>query len=185
MTEIIKKLAGVAGNLESAGLHRTAGLIDQISSRFLKIKTAQYVGTQGYWIRNTRCWEKCYRIKRAEKPEMPTQEIWFECQKEYVEALNDEDHAWAKYADPVPANLRKFANTNKLANKVLEQERNYFHKESAKKINQGLSIENAITQTIENGTDRYYFAIASEVEKLASLVSKLEKSGQKENAQKV
>ena len=59
-------------------------------------KMAQYVGAQGYWLRNRRCWDNCYRQKRTAKPGGSAQEVWMECWDEYREAINNPKSTWAK-----------------------------------------------------------------------------------------
>ena len=100
MEKIIEKLASLAEELDSKNLSVHADTVDGVAKTILGVKTAQYVGIQGYWVRNSRCWGNCYRQKRSSNPETPTQEVWAECHEEYTKAI-DNDSArkeWDKYA---------------------------------------------------------------------------------------
>lgn len=100
MEKIIERLASLAEELDSKELSIHADTVDGVTKTILGVKTAQYVGIQGYWVRNSRCWENCYRQKRSSNPEMPSQEVWAECHKEYTKSI-DNDGArkeWDKYA---------------------------------------------------------------------------------------
>jgi hypothetical protein len=93
--DIAAKIGAFADSLDRAGLSRLADNVDQVLAHV--VKTAQYVGSQGYWVRNERCWANCYRQKRASTPSKPAQEVWFECQQEYQDSLSG-DKGWDKYA---------------------------------------------------------------------------------------
>lgn len=93
---IIEKLANLANQLEEANLAHLASDVDTVMERMTKV--AQYVGTQGYWVRNERCWANCYRQKRANNPKKSAQVIWFECQEEYQDSINKGSSKWDKYA---------------------------------------------------------------------------------------
>lgn len=99
MEKVIEILASVAEELDQAGLAVLADRLDTVANAAVNIKVAQYVGIQGYSIRNTRCWEKCYRQKRTSSPNKAAQQVWTECHKEYIKALNDNDSEWNKYAE--------------------------------------------------------------------------------------
>lgn len=98
MDQIIKELAAIANDLDSKGLSKLADAVDEIADTALDIKVAQYVGIQGYWVRNSRCWGNCLRQKKTSSPEKPSQEIWAACHKEYLESLGNPDSTWDKYA---------------------------------------------------------------------------------------
>lgn len=93
---IIEKLAALANQLDDANLAHLASDVDQVMNRMEKL--SQYVGTQGYWVRNERCWSNCYRQKRA-KSKKSAQEIWFECQEEYQDSISKGSGKWDKYAE--------------------------------------------------------------------------------------
>lgn len=88
-----------ANSLDRDGFTEIADKIDAIANSVINIKTAQYVGIQGYAVRNSRCWGNCYRNKRASSPSKSAQEIWVECHKEYVQSLNNDGSKWDKYAE--------------------------------------------------------------------------------------
>tara|TARA_Y100000034_G_scaffold133189_1_gene198010 strand:- start:75 stop:1619 length:1545 start_codon:yes stop_codon:yes gene_type:complete len=100
MNDNIIKILRIASYLEEEGLIFQSSQLDKCAESLNLIKQAQYDGIQGYWIRNTRCWQNCYRQKRANNPDQPIQEVWNECHSEYVGSLygnNDDD--WGKYAE--------------------------------------------------------------------------------------
>lgn len=94
--DTLERLAQLANNLDNAGLQSLADTVDSVLGSMTKV--AQYVGVQGYWIRNERCWGNCYRQKRASSPNKPAQEIWVECQQEYEASINKDESKWDKYA---------------------------------------------------------------------------------------
>lgn len=98
MSEVINQILDVAETCEQNNDLKTASSLEKIANSFLKITVAQYVGIQGYAVRNSRCFGNCYRQKRASKPDMPAQLVWQECHKEYVESINNDGSKWDKYA---------------------------------------------------------------------------------------
>lgn len=100
MDKILAQLGLIANDLDQKGLTSLADSVDGVMKVASSVKTAQYVGVQGYWIRNSRCWGNCYRQKRSSNPTMPTQEVWTECHSEYVKSITDKDarKSWDKYA---------------------------------------------------------------------------------------
>lgn len=103
MNSIINNITKIANKLDIDGNSETADSLDLVAKNLVKIKTAQYVGAQGYWIRNSRCWGNCYRQKRANNPNMPAQEVWESCHNEYVDSIDNTNKgksnaSWDKYA---------------------------------------------------------------------------------------
>lgn len=94
---IIEQLAKLANRLDDSNLSHLAGDVDRVMERMTKV--SQYVGTQGYWVRNERCWSNCYRQKRSSNPRKSSQEIWFECQEEYQDSISKANGKWDKYAE--------------------------------------------------------------------------------------
>jgi hypothetical protein len=135
--EIVRKLADFAGRLDDAGLSYMADDVDGIATAL--VKTAQYVGSQGYWIRNQRCWSNCYRQKRASNPSMPAQKVWFACQAEYEKALNESGTSWDKYAGS--EQVIKTASFNR--------QNNVFVKGLNAKLAAGHDLPTAVFSTIE------------------------------------
>lgn len=97
--DIFEKLQKIGDELEKKGHVKEANAVTSHMERLLNIKTAQYVGVQGYWIRNDRCWQNCYRHKRTAESNKPVQQVWSECWQEYLNYLKDPDNDnWSKYA---------------------------------------------------------------------------------------
>jgi hypothetical protein len=144
MEHRIKHLANIANDLDKKGLMKTASKIDAVSDNILKIVTAQYVGVQGYWIQNERCWDNCYRNNRAKFPKKPAQVIWQDCQNEYVESINNPDSGWAKYASEKRPVLSKYAQ------QIADHEDEYFINTVEIKIANGMSIPVAVYDTINS-----------------------------------
>jgi hypothetical protein len=91
--DIIERLNAFAKTLDTKNAASVAAMASSLT------KTAQYVGSQGYWVANSRCWGKCYREKRAKKPEMNAQEVWTECHDEYQKYVEKGDQKWFSYAN--------------------------------------------------------------------------------------
>lgn len=145
MENTIKLLTSIAEELDSQGLAALASRVDAVAVNALNIKTAQYVGIQGYAIRNSRCWGNCYRKKRVENPKKAAQAVWTECHKEYVESINNDGSKWDKYADSnesfvkvasVPA--AKYKEIDKKIAKIISN-----------KVASGLDLGNAIFASID------------------------------------
>ena len=99
MENIIRELLIAAQGLDNRGLHDEALALDKTAESLIKIKTAQYDGTQGYFIRNTRCWNGCIRSKRADGKN--PNEAWSECHDEWINSsiMGSGDEKWNKYAE--------------------------------------------------------------------------------------
>jgi hypothetical protein len=110
---IFSQLNEIGNELEAKGLEKSAAIVTDAMDTLLQIKTAQYVGSQGYWIRNERCWSNCYRSKRTTSPGKTAHAVWTECWEEYNKAIDTDDtKTWDKYAS-MPVNV-KTARTNRL-----------------------------------------------------------------------
>lgn len=110
MNSIIEKIITIANNLDDKGNETIASALDSLAEKLTDIKIAQYVGSQGYWVRNSRCWANCYRQKRANNPDMPAQKVWTSCHEEYVTAMQNQNlgkstSSWDKYASSDPKNV--------------------------------------------------------------------------------
>ena len=92
------KIMKVAKELEDKGMTKSAAIVKDAYEVLKQLKQAQYVGIQGYWIRNRRCWDNCYRQKRTTQPKTPAQEVWMECWDEYKKSINNNESGWEKYA---------------------------------------------------------------------------------------
>ena len=145
MENIIKNLVEIADYFEKNNKQSEATTIDKIANGLLLVKTAQYVGVQGYAIRNSRCFDNCYRQKRAQKPTTSVHEVWKECHKEYIESIGNDGSKWDKYASQ--DGLTKTAALDK-------EQINVFNKRVANSIKQqvqdGSSLQYAITDSLDN-----------------------------------
>ena len=142
MTELIKNIIFTAQSLEVKGLSKYASRLDSIAESFLLIKKAQYEGFQGYWIRNGRCFDNCYRQKRSSSPKKSAQEIWSECHSEWQDSIMRYSSDWDKQADS-SASLVKTASSKEVVNSdyVMMDEIN-------EKVASGMSIADAVPMTI-------------------------------------
>ena len=134
MTETIESLTNLSNYLDKSNLKIIADEVDKITSHTLHIKTAQYVGVQGYWMRNDRCWKNCYRQKRSTMPDKAAQEVWTECHEEYLKSINNDKSDWNKYAQ-FDTDI-KIASAS-LPNKVLDKEKEYFDSNLKQKNKKG------------------------------------------------
>jgi len=142
MEETIKELIEIAQGLDDAGSEKLAAKLDELSNRLLDVKVAQYVGIQGYWIRNTRCWSNCYRQKRASKPSMPAQEVWGECHSEYLKSINNDGSKWDKYANSEEGLVKVAAQKEMLDQK--------FTSLMVGKISKGASLGHAVFESLQD-----------------------------------
>lgn len=113
MNDKIIKLLKIASKLEGKGFVDSSAQLDRCAESLNLIKKAQYDGVQGYWIRNSRCWQNCYRQKRASNPDSPVQKIWNECHTEYIDSLyGNNESKWGKYADTLSDDSIKTASSD-------------------------------------------------------------------------
>lgn len=174
----IQQLTKMAGSLEKNGLVRTSGVLDRIAANVLRIVQAQYVGVQGWAVRNSRCWANCYRQKRASNPDMPTQVVWSECQSEYVDYVRDGGDKWGKYAEE-DASIKKYASTHqKLSQDVVAYEIDSFHKRASKRLKAGCSVERSIFDTLRESNYKYKFALYREAGKVLDIADRMNAKGQ-------
>jgi len=96
LSDIIKNIVLIANGLDARGNQPQAVALDKVASDLSMVKTAQYMGIQGVAVRNSRCWQGCFRHKRAQG--MRPQEAWSECHSEYVSAVSGNVKTWNKYA---------------------------------------------------------------------------------------
>jgi len=173
MLKAIGILDKVAGKMESSGLQKISSNITIAMSDILKIKKAQYLGVQGYWIRNKRCWENCYRHKRADKKS--GHDAWFDCHKEYLESINNDDASWNKYADD---NLKSI----KISKNILDREQDFFLKSVASRMKEGEGYGESVINTIKAGSSRLDNSVIDVTKKLMSIISDLKSAGFDDNA---
>lgn len=166
MQKNIQNLVKIAQFLDNHGNTDAAASLDKIVKNLLQIKTAQYVGTQGYAIRNSRCWGNCYRHKRTETPKKSAQVIWTECHEEYVNSLNNDGSKWDKYANDAKT-IKTASSSDYLA----------FKKDFATKVTDkivqgfdyGTSIVASIAETKDEQNDKVLHA-AEEILKVAEKI---------------
>ena len=181
MENIVKNLTKIASNLDERKQVKFASQIDKFADRLVHIKTAQYVGIQGYWVRNERCWSNCYRQKRAKSPDTPSQVIWQECQNEYVDSINNPVSGWEKYADDT--SLKKFA--SKHQKELIKMEREYFDNAVKEKVAKGMTQAIAVYDTVEQRKAAYINEQIDLGNSMLEFAEKLKKGGFAEEAQKV
>lgn len=189
MKEIIAQLNSTATALEQDGLEKLAARIDETTRSYLDIKTAQYVGVQGYWLRNSRCWGNCYRQKRAKDKNKAAQEIWEACHEEYLESLNDNNSGWEKYAeeDAELAGIFKLAGTElqEVISHVEQVEGEYLKNSLAVKLASGVPMGFAVFQIGEEAVERYNQAEVKVAEQLMQLAEEAKSVGKTDIAEKV
>lgn len=179
---IFQNLKSIGDNLEEQGMSKTAAVITSTMSNLLNIKTAQYVGPQGYWIRQKRCWDNCYRNKRTTSPEKAAQVVWTECWEEYNKSINDNKSGWEKYAQE-DTDLFKYANGSE--KEWCEKANEKFAKEVEKKVASGENQGTAIYLTLEQNKDEYSNMILADADNLSKIAEKLKESGQEELSEKI
>lgn len=177
---VFKNFKEIQNDLEKLGLSKSAEIVKKSMTNLSKIKTAQYTGAQGYWIRNKRCWDNCYRHKRLTKPDTPAQVVFGECWDEYLKSIdninqNKNDDNWAKYAD---------IKDKKIKTAKIEKEENLFKDMVIDKISQGISKGEAIYSSIEEGKQRYIDTLISDSDILLELAANLKHNGFHEESRK-
>ncbi len=165
MKNINENLTEVAAEIENKGMTKSASVVRDAGKIMDDLKTAQYVGVQGYWIRNRRCWDNCYRQKRTTQPGTPAQEVWMECWDEYRESINNNNSGWEKYA-------KKDENI-KLSSKDEKEWNTLFASKVDKKVKDGFTTPEAIYATIEEESKRYNDNVLDSSSKLMVLAEAL------------
>lgn len=167
MDKIISQLAAIANELDEKGHSKFADTVDGIANTALDIKVSQYVGVQGYWVRNTRCWGNCLRQKRSSSPAKPSQEVWAECHKEYLESLGSPDATWDKYAGS-DIGMIKSASARELFNRSLSRK-------ISSKISSGADLRSSIVAAIDEQGSEEFGNLISASTKLVSIADALSK----------
>jgi len=172
MKNINDKLTKIASTLDNKGLKKSSLVIRSAIKAANDYKMAQYIGVQGYWLKNRRCWDNCYRNKRTSKPGTSAQEVWMECWDEYKDSINNEKSTWAKYAK-VDASVKLTKEQQKKWNKI-------FADKVDEKVSSGLSRPEAIYAIIEAETNEYTSKIIQASSDLMVLAETLSNNGHKE-----
>lgn len=112
--EIIENLIKVSESLDKKGLTEQSSVIDSFSGKLINLmKSAQYVGSQGYWVANSRCWGNCYRKKRSSSQNNSSQKAFEECLFEYQKAVNEGSFSeWEKYANDSSFKIEKYSGSD-------------------------------------------------------------------------
>jgi len=173
MSNVNNSLIKVATELKEKGLEKSAIVVDDVIK---VIKEAQYVGVQGYWLRNRRCWDNCYRHKRTTEPKKAAQEVWMDCWAEYLKAINNPKDDWAKYASSVDTKVNK-EDFNKFNKKFAE--------EVNSKVDNGMGLPETIYSILNNKEEEYKNNIISQASNLTELAVSLNESGFKDLSIKV
>jgi hypothetical protein len=172
MKNINDTLVKIASTLDSKGLHKSSEVVKNAEKALSNYKMAQYVGVQGYWLKNRRCWDNCYRQKRTSKPGSSAQEVWMECWDEYREAINNPKSTWAKYAsgrDTIKVSEREEQSWNKVFAGKVEN-----------KMKKGLSRPEAIYTVIEAESQAYTTKMITASSNLMILADTLVSEGYEE-----
>jgi len=179
-TKAIEKITQVATQLDELGKTKTADAIDQVAGDLVLLKTAQYVGIQGYWIRNNRCWMNCYRQKRASNPDSSAQEVWTECHEEYEASINNPKSGWEKYADDL-SSLRKFSSES--AKKYVKLESEGFAKYLKKRAKNSSDIPLILKTAMQRREAEFEEKIHKDVQYILNIANLLKERGHKELAE--
>jgi hypothetical protein len=177
MENINDSLIEVGAALKAKGLVKSASVIKSAEKVLKSTKTAQYVGVQGYWLRNRRCWDNCYRQKRTTQPESPAQEVWMQCWDEYKESINDNKSGWEKYA--------KQEKSPKIGLKKTAQLHKKFANQVFKKVKSGMSTPEAVYTIIEKEVDAQKNKILESSSQLMDIAYTLANSGEKDLGEKL
>ena len=179
---IFQNLKTIGDDLEKEGLSKTAGVITATMNNLLNIKTAQYVGPQGYWIRQKRCWDNCYRHKRTASPDKSAQVVWTECWEEYNKSINNNESGWEKYAKE-DSDLFKYASSKQ--KEWVEKENKKFASTVNKKIESGMDEGMSIYSTLGEKKNEYNDILLADADNLSKLAEKLKENGQTELSEKI
>jgi len=165
MDQIIQELVEVANILDNKGHSSFADIVDKVANTALDVKVAQYVGVQGYWIRNTRCWGNCIRQKRANSPTKPTQEVWSDCHKEYLNSLGSPNSVWDRYAGSSDKMIKS------------SEAKQYFHKSLQSKVNNkiasGSDVREAVLASLEEQKNEHFDKLIAASNDLLKIADKL------------
>ncbi len=169
MKNITDKLVKVASTLDKKGLKASSSVVKNAIKVATNYKKAQYVGVQGYWLRNRRCWDNCYRHKRTAQPGTPAQEVWMECWDEYKESINNSKSTWGKYAGT--------DDSLKTGSKKVREWEGIFAKKVKSKMAKGLNRPESIYSVIEFESQAHMAKIIQASSDLMILADTLAKNG--------
>lgn len=173
MEHIIRELLIAAQGLDNRGLHGEALELDKVAESLIKIKTAQYDGTQGYFIRNTRCWNGCIRSKRSDGKS--SNEAWSECHEEWINSsvAASGDEKWDKYAEEDA--ITKVAHASDPS--VALAADGAFKSVISERISRGMSYADAIPMSLAERGISLAVELNKCAERISSVSEKLEING--------
>jgi len=172
MKNVNDKLTKIASALESKGLKKSSLVVRDAIKAAANYKMAQYVGVQGYWLKNRRCWDNCYRHKRTAEPGTPAQEVWMECWSEYNDSINNDSSPWGKYANK--------EDVIKISGKEEKEWNKMFVESVDKRVKEGMKRPVAIYDVIDSEAQKYAAKIIEASSDLMTLADAFSKNGQKE-----
>jgi hypothetical protein len=162
------KIMKLAQEIEDKGMLKTASIVRDAYKSLETLKTAQYVGAQGYWIRNRRCWDNCYRQKRTTEPNKAAQEVWTDCWEEYNKSINDNESGWEKYAS---------GEKKKISSKDEKKWNKHFKTKTNEKIKSGLSLPESIYASLDECYDKYHNDVMDSSLRLLEVAEVMEENG--------
>jgi len=174
----IKAITDMADYYDSKNKPKLAEKLTTVARNLVNIKTAQFVGGQGYWVRNTRCWDNCYRQKRATDTTKTAQEVWTACHEEYLKSINDSESGWEKYAE----NIGTFKFAGKNMQNTIKTAAQTFHKEMTKRVKAGVEVGVAVHATIQDNIEKYNNSFIDELQELTKIATYLKEHKQKKEA---
>lgn len=167
MLNTINQFQKLQKSLFEQGMIKQASQLKLASYEIKQVLSDYGEGVQGYAIKNSRCFGRCYREKRNEKPEMTAQDVWFECLSEYqADANRLKGSDFAKYASG--QNLVKTAQ-----NKINEG------------FDPGFAIFDSIEELSKNFKDSHENKVLAQTEKLLKIASSLKEQGKIAQATKL
>ncbi len=179
--DIFKNLKNAVNELSQNKLEKSADVISNVMKDLVEIKTAQYVGAQGYWIRNKRCWDNCYRQKRTASPNMAAQNVWMECWKEYNASINDDNSGWEKYAN----DTRKVVIASKKQKDWVQKENKKFASIVKEKISDNMDGGEAIYKSLKECSQKYLDIMIKNASNVLEIAETLKNNGYEELGEKL
>jgi len=174
MSNVNDKLTKVAMELKEKGLVKSSIVVEDVKNVIKEAQyTGAYLGAQGYWIRNRRCWDNCYRHKRTTEPKKAAQEVWMECWDEYLKSINNPKDKWAKYADREIKGLLLKAAVNSKEKELNKK----FAEEVNEKMNKGMGLPESIYDILNTKEEEYKNKIIEQASNLTELAVSLNENG--------
>jgi len=179
--EIFENLEQVANSLDNKGLVKSASIVTDSMKALLQVKTAQYVGVQGYYIRNNRCWQNCYRQKRTN--EENAQKVWTDCLEEYQKSINNDGSDWDKYANEEDKKFIKTASEDQ--KKLFKEESKILLNSIKEKIKKGMGAGEAVFISLEERQHDHFEKVSDVAQHLTFIADNLNEAGYKDLSKKL